>query len=346
MFSGVPNVSYYRKGFQSRLPEIFSDLNQCYNSIESRIRAEAFKQRVMNCFRAWEDWALYPQDYLIKLQNIFLGFVPTQNRGGEDSKVVEEEEEDAEEEEDDDVDGVPLDGAALLKNAAQKSGSVSSGSKKPTIQREDSGGDSDVDGVPMPASNGKARSVAMPAGFVPSKWETVDPDEVQAQAVTSKWDIFDQDDAMPAKRGHSQSDEDDIDGVPLNEDGARMDESARQRLREIEVRVMCYQDDLESGKEPLRSGWNIAQQVEYFRKRLLQSDDSDPETSSRSKRSKKSRRRSSSSSRSRSRSRERTSRGGHRSRTDSSSDEGSGRRSSKRSSRRSRSPRKSKKRRY
>lgn len=28
----------------------------------------------MNCFRAWEDWAIYPQPYLIQLQNIFLGF--------------------------------------------------------------------------------------------------------------------------------------------------------------------------------------------------------------------------------------------------------------------------------
>lgn len=27
----------------------------------------------MNCFRAWEDWALYPPKYLIRLQNIFLG---------------------------------------------------------------------------------------------------------------------------------------------------------------------------------------------------------------------------------------------------------------------------------
>ena len=26
---------------------------------------------------------------------------------------------------------------------------------------------------------------------MPSKWETVDPEEVQAQAVTSKWDLFD-----------------------------------------------------------------------------------------------------------------------------------------------------------
>ena len=107
--------------FQVKLPEIFNDLNQCYSNIESRIRAEAFKQRVMQCFRAWEDWALYPQDFLIKMQNIFLGFVstiekedPNDNNGQDDNEATDE---------DDDVDGIPLDGAALLKSA-QKSGST------------------------------------------------------------------------------------------------------------------------------------------------------------------------------------------------------------------------------
>lgn len=33
------------------------------------------QQRVMSCFRAWEDWAIYPDPFLIKLQNIFLGLV-------------------------------------------------------------------------------------------------------------------------------------------------------------------------------------------------------------------------------------------------------------------------------
>ena len=34
-----------------------------------------FQQRVMGCFRAWEDWAVYPNEYLINLQNVFLGLV-------------------------------------------------------------------------------------------------------------------------------------------------------------------------------------------------------------------------------------------------------------------------------
>ena len=107
---------------QYKLPEVFADLNQCYSNIESRIRAEAFKQRVMNCFRAWEDWALYPQDFLIKLQNIFLGFVSSlKDDLGENDEIKDNTEDD----DDEDVDGVPLDGAALLKTAQKSTTSVS-----------------------------------------------------------------------------------------------------------------------------------------------------------------------------------------------------------------------------
>ena len=100
----------------------------------------------------------------------------------------------------------------------------------------------------------KAQLSKAPAGFVKSKWETVDPDEVQAQAVTSKWDIFDQDEA-----GRNDDAEEDIDGVPMQDEG--YDELLRQRLREVEVKVMLYQDSLESGKESIRPGWTMSDQV-------------------------------------------------------------------------------------
>ena len=126
----TPNLFFNRKGFQEKLPEIFTDLNQSYSSIESRIRAEAFKLRVMTCFRAWEDWALYPQDFLIKLQNIFLGFVFTSNKDAIDdtnskeatnsNTVDAKDNTEEDEDDDDDVDGLPLDGAAMLKLAQKK----------------------------------------------------------------------------------------------------------------------------------------------------------------------------------------------------------------------------------
>ena len=61
--------------------------------------------------------------------------------------------------------------------------------------------DDDIDGVPMEdddsmGSKGKDdKKMTMPAGFVPSRWETVDPDQVEAQAMTtSKWEELEQND--------------------------------------------------------------------------------------------------------------------------------------------------------
>ena len=59
----------------------------------------------MLCFRAWEDWAVYPNDYLINLQNIFLGLVPKAEKVEE---VPESLDLDGAPLEDPDLDGAPL----------------------------------------------------------------------------------------------------------------------------------------------------------------------------------------------------------------------------------------------
>ena len=64
--------------------------------------------------------------------------------------------------------------------------------------------DDDLDGEPMSedleglnSGKGKGPQGAMPAGFVPSRWETVDPEQVEAQAMTtSKWDMLEQTEPM------------------------------------------------------------------------------------------------------------------------------------------------------
>lgn len=57
----------------------------------------------------------------------------------------------------------------------------------------------DIDGVPMDdddsldSKSKDDKKLSMPAGFVPSRWETVDPDQVEAQAMTtSKWEELEQ----------------------------------------------------------------------------------------------------------------------------------------------------------
>lgn len=58
---------------ERNLLDIFKDLNTCYMSMESRLKSEGFKTRVLQVFRAWEDWAVYSREFLSKLKNIFLG---------------------------------------------------------------------------------------------------------------------------------------------------------------------------------------------------------------------------------------------------------------------------------
>lgn len=46
------------------------------------------------------------------------------------------------------------------------------------------------------------------SGFITSKWETVDPDQIEAQAMTtSKWDLLEN--SQDASRGSSQNDNQD-----------------------------------------------------------------------------------------------------------------------------------------
>merc|ERR1719309_1294137 len=274
---GVPNVSFYRTGFQVKLCEIFTDLNLTYKKIPGRMKAESFKQRVMACFRAWEDWALYPMDFLIKLQNIFLGLVSSGSPEIERRPSVDEKSGEGEngDETDEDVDGVPLDGAALLKVG----GSLSA-------PRPDSRSDDSLDGAPIDKAGDKSKTTpARPAGFVASKWETVDPEDVKAGAITtSKWEAEETDQLVKARKALMGSvaskwdEKEDLDGEPLEDDSdsgelpdldTRVTEERRALLRDIEVKVMQYQDELECGKKGIKSGWTISEQVEHYRKKMV-----------------------------------------------------------------------------
>lgn len=341
----VANASFFRKGFQVCLPEIFKEIHEAFNSIEGRLKAEQFKQRVMSCFRAWEDWAIYPNDFLIRLQNIFLGLVPSTKPGG----LVPSSEDQSTEGEGsppplvkddllDDVDGVPLVAADTDLDGLPLVGPVAD----PDLDGVPLGvvEDSDIDGQPLDVAPLRR---APPAKFVPSKWETVDPETVSQQAVTtSKWDLLDQGEEEEEEEDNSSSRrvgslaspalqhpttsgassvaasmDDDIDGEPLEEGSPRDDsqdsvpamdvlktesgEERRAKLREIELKVMKFQDELESGKRPRKPGLTISAQVEHYRQKLIRKDQ-EKSSSGSSERRKERSKRSRSLSRSRSRS--------------------------------------------
>ncbi|XP_029955964.1 U2 snRNP-associated SURP motif-containing protein isoform X2 [Salarias fasciatus] len=279
----VSNASYYRKYFETKLCQIFSDLNATYKTIQGHLQCENFKQRVMSCFRAWEDWAVYPDPFLIKLQNIFLGLVNLTSEKEPPAVVVEPEPvEDIDgapigEYVDtsmlEDVDGVPIDGGAI-DGAPIDGAPLDDLDGVPIKPMEE-----DIDGIPLDQSKEAAFKVA------PSKWEAVDEAELESQAVTtSKWEIFEQ----PEETKKDDDDSDDDNRSPRSDDQSysnpmrddsdmktktsELNEEKRTKLREIEVKVMKFQDELESGKRPKKSGQSIQEQVEHYRDKLLQKE--------------------------------------------------------------------------
>ncbi|XP_034947103.1 U2 snRNP-associated SURP motif-containing protein isoform X1 [Chelonus insularis] len=258
----VTNATIYRKAFEARLLDIFTEVHQAYKHFDSRLKAEGFKMRVMRMFRAWEDWAVYPREFLLKLQNAFLGLVSIaepelENDDDIDGAPLSDVDGDAGE----DLDGVPLDGAALLKGA-MKLGLTPQPSNYDDIDGVPM--DDDIDGIPMDdtrvqtKNKGNEKKQSIPAGFVPSRWETVDPDQVEAQAMTtSKWEELEQNDDSNSQDASMDSSSRDY------------NEERRTRLREIELKIMQYQDELESGRRSLKSGMTIQTQVEHYRKKLI-----------------------------------------------------------------------------
>ena len=259
----VNNATIYRKAFETRLLDIFNEVHQAYKQFDSRLKAEGFKVRVMRMFRAWEDWAVYPRDFLVKLQNTFLGLVLVDEPEPENDEDIDGAPlSDVDGDGTEDLDGVPLDGAALLKGA-MKHGLT----PQTTTNYDDIDGvpmDEDIDGVPMDEEdslnmrNKDDKKASIPAGFVPSRWETVDPDQVEAQAMTtSKWEEL------------GQNDDSNSQDTSMDSSGRDYNEERRTRLREIEVKIMQYQDELESGRRTLKSGMTIQGQVEHYRKKLI-----------------------------------------------------------------------------
>ncbi|XP_053296905.1 U2 snRNP-associated SURP motif-containing protein isoform X2 [Pleuronectes platessa] len=283
----VAGASYYRKYFETNLTQIFADLNAAHRNIQARLQAEQFKQKVMSCFRAWEDWAIYPEPYLIHLQNIFLGF----------AKAVEELPETVEKSSFE-LDGAPMDNAPLDGLPLDRAPVDDLDGCPMGWDPLDGVPADDLDGVPlgavvddidgMPLDEGNA-----PLSIVPlSKWEkTSDTGTFSDAKAKSKWDTVAEQDGEDEVNVSvkSQDVEEDSESDSTDEDSGssskyesadfqsslrsfQMSESKRKRLRELEVKVVKFQDELESGKRQRKSGMNILQQVEHYRNKLLQKE--------------------------------------------------------------------------
>lgn len=275
----VSNASYYRKYFESKLPQIFSDMGEAYRNIQARLQAEQFKQRIMTCFRAWEDWAIYPESFLIQLQNIFLGL----SKPGEEVPEITEAASP-------DLDGTPLDGVPL--DGVELDGTPLDDLDGSPMTWEPSSIDGvpvdDIDGVPLGPGIDDIDGVPLDDGFetktLPSvalsKWERVDDVEHSAKSISEDERSRTKENDADSDDGSSSSEDDDA-ASPSRFEGAEfksslrnfeMSEGKRSRLRELEVKVMKFQDELESGKRPKKSTMSLQQQVQHYRNKLLQKE--------------------------------------------------------------------------
>uniref|UniRef100_A0A8C7PX45 Zgc:163098 n=1 Tax=Oncorhynchus mykiss TaxID=8022 RepID=A0A8C7PX45_ONCMY len=282
----VANASYYRKYFEAKLPQIFGDISDAYRNIQARLQAEQFKQKIMGCFRVWEDWAVYPEPYLIQLQNIFLGLVKLEAELNFESLVYVAP-----------LDGAPLDGAPLDDlDGSPLAWDPASLDGVPV---------DDIDGVPLGAPmddiDGMPLDDLAHSKVALSKWERVDDAEALPQGTVHVQHCKPHNhistpiphSASSSFNGESEGDSSDDDS-PSKYDSAdfksslssfEMSESKRSRLRELEVKVMQFQDELETGKRPRKSGMNMQKQVEHYRNKLLQKkkERSTPKSKDRSK---------------------------------------------------------------
>jgi U2-associated protein SR140 len=120
--------------------------------------------------------------------------------------------------------------------------------------------DENIDGIPLDTS-GNADEPSS-SGFVKSKWEELDPEQVAHQAITtSKWEFEPPPPEAPKISSICNYDE--------SESSESDSEDKRKRLREIEIKIVEYQDELESGKIQQKSGFSVSEQVEHYRRKLL-----------------------------------------------------------------------------
>lgn len=132
----------------------------------------------------------------------------------------------------------PLDGASLIKRSLKNSSSectVKKPEKKPDY-----------------------------SAFVPSRWETVDPEEVEAQA-------------MSTQKFHDLE----MRKLIQEQSSKQLSEHERRKLRKIEVMVMQYHEELESDRKKLKRGFTIDEAVASYRQQLmkrLKTDDDSPKT--------------------------------------------------------------------
>uniref|UniRef100_A0A669E6L2 Zgc:163098 n=1 Tax=Oreochromis niloticus TaxID=8128 RepID=A0A669E6L2_ORENI len=238
----VAGASYYRKYFEAKLPQIFGDLNAAHKNIQARLQAELFKQKVMSCFRAWEDWAIYPQPYLIHLQNIFLGFA----KAGEEPAEMEVS---------CDIDGAPMDSTPMDGIPLDRAPVDDLDGCPMGWDPLDGVPVDDIDGVPLGVTADDIDGMPCDLSRIPKTTDTGAFSQGKTCQDVTVSSICSDHRAYCSLISHIEKCSELICFLTITQ-----------------VKVMKIQDELESGKRPRKSGMSLQQQVEHYRNKLLQKE--------------------------------------------------------------------------
>ncbi|KAL5523605.1 hypothetical protein ACEPAG_7778 [Sanghuangporus baumii] len=86
--AAIPSAWKFRQEFQARLGIVFDHLSSIYHSFPGRITAETFKKQITVVLDMWEDWIVFPPEYIETLRSRLDGSTETKD-GGKDEAGAE-----------------------------------------------------------------------------------------------------------------------------------------------------------------------------------------------------------------------------------------------------------------
>ncbi|OCB87417.1 hypothetical protein A7U60_g5557 [Sanghuangporus baumii] len=86
--AAIPSAWKFRQEFQARLGIVFDHLSSIYHSFPGRITAETFKKQITVVLDMWEDWIVFPPEYIETLRSRLDGSTETKD-GKEDEDGAE-----------------------------------------------------------------------------------------------------------------------------------------------------------------------------------------------------------------------------------------------------------------
>jgi U2-associated protein SR140 len=237
-----PDIANFRVHIEPKLESIFVEFNKIFKRIPTRINQSQFRSRIAACIQLWSENTIYTKQSLIHYQNVFFGFSKEFEKSKNGSSP---EDNDGEEEP-----------SKALSERSQSSNSNEYIERSPPKNKNN-------------ALNFKAQD----------EWITVDSREQQPAPVFNKWEVDEYDHRRtdswrPEHRVQQQPQKSNFKfAIQLGEIGrsevvkasGKSSDEKRKILREIEEKVVLFQDELEEANDPF-----MDEKVEQYREELLQ----------------------------------------------------------------------------